>query len=242
MAASDRRSGPKEPPHDRRLDHRRRPHPARDRQTSQGRAVADPSAAPGFGGAEGTGRAQQYQYGGGRRRDLGHQLAARAAELRSRPHVGARCGIRHAAASGTSRRLDLLLRLGHHLGEPRRLDDHGRHGRSGGGRRHRDDVDAQPPRRRRRSAAVRHRQPAPARYASADQPGRLRRRHRHHGRYRPRRRRRARARKPAPRRRRDQERPFQQEPRHGAQRGRLGRARPRGIARARRPPPKASPR
>ncbi len=37
--------------------------------------------------------AQPYRHRRGRRRDLGHQFAARHAKLRPRPHVGARRGL-----------------------------------------------------------------------------------------------------------------------------------------------------
>ena len=175
--------------------------------------------------AAGARRAQRHQHRRRRRHHLGHQFAARPAERRSRPHGGARRRLRRPRQRRHPRP---LLRFGHHgvniaaasimagIGRPRHR------------RRHRDDVDARPPRRG--PADDGRRQPAPARAASAVASGRLRRRHRDAGRHH------------APgvdelalesqqtRRARDQGRPFRQEPRAGASRRRHARARPRGVS------------
>ena len=155
----------------------------------------------------------------------GTSRPARPAGRRPRPHVGARRRLRRPRQRRDARP---LLRLGHHQREHRRRIHHVGLGGSGDRRRHRDDVDARPPRQR--PVHDGRRQPAPARQASAVASGRLRRRHRDHGRHHAARRRRARAREPAARRACHQERPLRQEPGAGLSRGRHPRARPRGIS------------
>ena len=200
---------------------------ARHRQGRQGRAVGHSSAAAWRHRAARVGEAHRHRHRRCRRYHLGHQLAARAAERRSRPDVGAGCRLRF---SRQRRHARSLLRLGHHQRQHgRRLDHVGLRG-SGDRRRHRDDVDGRPPRRR--PVHDGRRQSSPAREASAVAPGRLRRRRRHARGYHTKRRRRARPGESKARGRRHQGRPFRQQSRSGSSRGRQPCARPRGISAA----------
>ena len=196
-------------------------------QGRQGRAVGHSSAAAGRHGAAGAGRSHRDRHRRCRRHHLGHQLAARPAERRSRPDVGARCRLR---CPRQRRHAGSVLRLRHHQRQHGGGLDHVGLRGSRHRRRHRDDVDGGPPRRG--PVHDGQRQSASARAASAVASGRLRRRRRDAGRHyaggcRP-----ARIREPAAGRQCHQGRPFRQEPRAGLSRGRQPRARPRGISAA----------
>ena len=203
------------------------PDAAGHRQGRQGRAVGHSSAAARRHGVAGAGRSHRDQYRRCRRHHLGHQFAARAAERRSRPDVGARCRLRRPRQR---RHAGSLLRLRHHQRQHGGGLDHVGLRGSRRRRRHRDDVDGGPPRR----GAVHdgHRQSSPARQPSAVASGRLRRRRRDARRHHAAGRRRARAGEPEEGGARHQGRSFRQEPRCGLSRGWQPGARPRGISAA----------
>ena len=196
-------------------------------QGRQGRAVGHSSAAAGRHGVAGAGRSHRDRYRRCRRHHLGHQFAARPAERRSRPDVGARCRLR---CPRQRRHAGSVLRLRNHQRQHGgRLDHVGLRG-SRDRRRHRDDVDGRPPRRG--PVHDGQWQSSFARPPSAVASGGLRRRRRDARRHYAAGCRQAGVREPAAGRQRHQERPFRQEPRSRPSRGWQPCARPRGISAA----------